>query len=179
MVEKRGESRYAPTNERPGGRISYRTSGLVASLSDAREDAYKQMWERCGGKYRITQEWDQQGDSMTVANAHSYGRQSSGFGSTFTESFRVIDFECEGSISAREAAQRPSAYPDIQHKVGMLVNCPDEDVVIERAVWVDSSRVGYHSTACGDRFFCVKSWNAMNCSEVRPEAQPTALVEPE
>jgi hypothetical protein len=81
MYETRGRSQYAPENERPGGRVQYRLNGPGALVQARREDAYKQMYEHCDGRYRIVSESDINagsvsstfGSSNTTASATSSG----------------------------------------------------------------------------------------------------------
>jgi hypothetical protein len=52
-------SRYAPVNEEVDGEVSYLNEGAKAVRNARREDAYKKMYEHCGGPYEIVREEDQ------------------------------------------------------------------------------------------------------------------------
>jgi hypothetical protein len=52
-------SRYAPVNEEAEGEVSYLNAGAKAVRNARREDAYKKMYEHCGGSYEIVREEDQ------------------------------------------------------------------------------------------------------------------------
>ena len=52
-----GDSPYAPINERArGGVIKYLSDGASFVVRRRRDSAYKQMYESCGGVYRIIAE---------------------------------------------------------------------------------------------------------------------------
>lgn len=105
MVEERGSSPYAPSNERPGGRIIYKLNGPGFMVRGRRDDAYEQMHERCGGDYRILGEQDVAAGAVTSANAASYGNYAHGNAVTGGVFIHVIDFECGGE--ARRAVNEP------------------------------------------------------------------------
>lgn len=115
MVETRGRSAFGPINESQGGRVKYMLGGADFVLKARREDAYKQMYHQCSGRYSITREWDEDGETVTSSYATANGTSSvrgygnaSGFsakGSTSVvgtgvafsavQQYRVIDFSCE------------------------------------------------------------------------------------
>ena len=51
---------YAPVNEGFDGEVSYLNAGAKSVRNARREDAYKKMYEHCGGAYEIVREEDQQ-----------------------------------------------------------------------------------------------------------------------
>ena len=56
----KSDSQYAPINEKNGtsiGVVYYLQDGAGFVVKSRREDAYKQMWEQCGGDYEIIKEW--------------------------------------------------------------------------------------------------------------------------
>lgn len=53
-------SRYAPVNDQVNGEVSYLNAGAKAVRNARREDAYKKMYEHCGGSYEIVREEDQE-----------------------------------------------------------------------------------------------------------------------
>jgi hypothetical protein len=52
--------RYAPVNEEADGEVSYLNIGAKAVRNARREDAYKKMYEHCGGPYEIVREEEQE-----------------------------------------------------------------------------------------------------------------------
>ena len=52
---------YSPSNDKADGEVSYLNAGAKAVRDARRQDAYKKMYEHCGGEYEITKEEDQQG----------------------------------------------------------------------------------------------------------------------
>jgi hypothetical protein len=61
---------YAPVNERQrGGVIKYRNAGLPGIRRKRRENAYKQMYEACGGTYRIDAEGPRSAGGRIVSDA--------------------------------------------------------------------------------------------------------------
>ncbi|MEA2604901.1 MAG: hypothetical protein QOF89_5893 [Acidobacteriota bacterium] len=54
-------SRYAPVDDKVDGEVSYLNAGAKSVRNARREDAYKKMYEHCGGPYKIVREEDQQG----------------------------------------------------------------------------------------------------------------------
>jgi hypothetical protein len=114
MVETKGASPYAPKNERLGGRVRYLAQGLESIVTERREDAYKQMHEKCSGSYEIVREWDSVNDKVTGVygstsstvtaqgtstpyawNASGYGSSSgSAYAMTSDIVYRNIDFSC-------------------------------------------------------------------------------------
>ncbi len=53
-------SSYAPVDEQVDGEVSYLNAGAKTVRNARREDAYKKMYEHCGGPYKIVREEDQQ-----------------------------------------------------------------------------------------------------------------------
>lgn len=76
-------SKYAPSNDKQYGVIKYLNQGADSIINKRREDALKQMYESCGGKYKVAEE----------------GAQFSGKYNTFTSlgnsEYIYIRFECE------------------------------------------------------------------------------------
>lgn len=54
-------SPYAPVNDEVDGEVSYLNAGAKSVRNARREDAYKKMYEHCGGPYEIVREEDQEG----------------------------------------------------------------------------------------------------------------------
>lgn len=55
------KSRYAPVGDDVDGEVSYLNAGAKSVRNARREDAYKKMYEHCGGPYKIVREEDQEG----------------------------------------------------------------------------------------------------------------------
>lgn len=83
-------------DEREGGTVRYLAAGIPPVQRSRREDAYKQMYEKCDGRYRIVSEYSESAGSITTANAHAYGNNAYGSAVTTTGSWRYIAFECGG-----------------------------------------------------------------------------------
>lgn len=128
MMETRGESEYAPVNERSGGQVKYLASGLESLVRARREDAYHQMYERCGGKYRIVAEWEGSGGTVSSAQAHAVGSSAYGSGYSVTMVVRTLDFECVDGDSRMT-------------KVGPRMN-DDVEVADENADYVEPPSYG-------------------------------------
>mgnify|MGYP007114311341 CR=1 FL=1 len=81
-------SRYAPVNEaQRGGVIKYLNQGADSVIESRREDAYRQMYSACAGKYRIVGEGPRsEGGVVTPA-----------LGSLWASSYQYwyIQFNCE------------------------------------------------------------------------------------
>jgi hypothetical protein len=108
MVETRGESQYGPTNETRGGRVKYVQNGAEFIVKARREDAYKRMWDQCGGKYRILSEQDVAAGSVGFASASGGRNFAFGSGGNVTAFLKLIDFECEGgAVALRPAPEEP------------------------------------------------------------------------
>ena len=57
-------AQYAPVNESErGGLITYQNDVSDARRERFRADAYRKMYDACGGPYRIDAEWPQQDDT--------------------------------------------------------------------------------------------------------------------
>lgn len=79
---------YAPRNYKQGGSVKYLNNGADFIISKRREDAFKQMYEACGGPdYRITREHS--GKEGVSYNPNIFGGWSeSGY------NYVHLDFEC-------------------------------------------------------------------------------------
>ena len=82
-------SAYAPSNEvqRPG-MIKYLNQGADFVIKARREDAYKKMYDSCGGRYKIVSEGPQAegGAMLPVGNAYMFAQSN----------YWYISFQCEG-----------------------------------------------------------------------------------
>ncbi len=91
MVSTHGNStsKYAPSNEKDhsGGLIKYLNQGGSSVIKSRRDDAYKKMYEYCGGNYKITSEGprDEGGSAMPVGNMVVYDN----------DQYWYIGFECQ------------------------------------------------------------------------------------
>lgn len=56
MVSRPTVSQYAPAGHRPTGEIRYLNDGSSDIITRRRDDAYKQMYEACNGRYEIVNE---------------------------------------------------------------------------------------------------------------------------
>ncbi len=75
---KVSQSMYAPVNESSRrGIIKYLNQGAASVIAKRREDAYRQMHQACGGKYRIIAEGPQLegGAVVPVGNMMMYAPQ--------------------------------------------------------------------------------------------------------
>ncbi len=94
MVVKPGKvspSKYAPINESSRrGIIKYLNQGASPVITQRREDAYKKMYEACGGKYRIIAEGPRMEDGVILpaGNTMMYAQQQ----------YVYIEFECIHSL---------------------------------------------------------------------------------
>ncbi len=175
-METRSDSPYAPTNEGNGGRISYLATGIPPVVNARREEAYKQMYERCGGPYRIVAENGVYQGTLQTGQAHAYGNSAYASGTSVAISRQVIDFECERQAARDTGPKRSFSDPDVQERIGRQVNCPGEDVAIQKAEWVSPGKAGYVVAACGTRFSCLDASDVMSCTDTGPSA--TAAREP-
>lgn len=120
MVTTRGDSPYGPINEAPGGHIRYPAEGGDSASRTLREDAYRQMYAQCDGRYRILLEWDEVDGAITRAWLHTsrgekvitydgacsaddHGPARSHSAGTSGIVYRNIEFQCE------PPAQTPTA----------------------------------------------------------------------
>lgn len=95
MVETHGASKYGPKNEAPGGRVQYISTGLAALVEARREDAYKQMFDACGGSYNIVREFDESNGSVTSGSSQNLGGGYTANSAYTSQSMlRVIEFAC-------------------------------------------------------------------------------------
>lgn len=126
MVEERGSSPYAPSNERAGGRIIYKLNGPGFAVRGRREDAYQQMYERCGGDYRILGEQDVGAGSVSVGSATAMGNSAFGSAVHVGQFVHVIDFECNGGSTAQAQekqvaeVQQPEELPPARRSGGVV-----------------------------------------------------------
>lgn len=68
------KSEYAPVNsEKQYGLISYKNAGVSSVREARREDAYKQMYEACHGKYKIIDESDKNSGAVFISNGNGGG----------------------------------------------------------------------------------------------------------
>lgn len=86
MMQSSGESAYAPIDERSGGQVRYLAAGIPPVQKSRREDAYRQMHEKCDGRYRIVSESSESAGAIVqpVGNAAM----------VHAGSWRYINFEC-------------------------------------------------------------------------------------
>lgn len=67
-------SKYAPINaEEQYGLISYLNAGAASVREARREDAYKQMFEACNGKYNIISESNKSDGAVFIPNGSGGG----------------------------------------------------------------------------------------------------------
>ncbi len=91
MVSTRGDSKspYAPANEteHPGGMIKYSNHGADSIIRKRRENAYKQMYDFCGGRYAITSEGPRSegGSAFPVGDSVAYHEHQ----------YWYISFDCQ------------------------------------------------------------------------------------
>jgi hypothetical protein len=89
-------SSFRPVNEGQGpGLVTYRLGRMDLFNRSQREDAYRQMFEQCSGKYRIDKEWT---DAVQeVAGGYiggTNGTPGSAFLSTDQTQYIHIQFSC-------------------------------------------------------------------------------------
>lgn len=92
-------SPYAPVNEATrGGVIKYLNAGVSSIRQKRRDDAYKQMFDACAGRYRIDAEGPRTEGAMVVP---------AGNGAAVIDSqYWYIQFSCIRD-SAQDSARRP------------------------------------------------------------------------
>ena len=75
MVKSPGEtSQYAPMNDNPNrGIISYRSNGPASAVKERLEDAYRQMYDACKGKYIIVNQDSQITGAMAISSGNVTG----------------------------------------------------------------------------------------------------------
>jgi hypothetical protein len=66
MVTEPTTSQYAPKNYKGKGMIKYLNNGADSIIKERREDAFKNMYEKCNGKYSILNESDVPPDGHEV-----------------------------------------------------------------------------------------------------------------
>jgi hypothetical protein len=130
MVNPAGSSgsRYAPVNEQArAGLVKYLTDGASFVVNKRRESAYKQMYESCGGPYRIVAEGQRVEGGVVVSNttasrtatARESGAtatvQASPSGATVRESGRTTDVTADGK-SQTVSASSETHYWYINYK---------------------------------------------------------------
>lgn len=94
MVAPATASQYGPVNQT--GIVRYSRSGSSDVVSARREDAYKQMWSQCNGKYRIVSEQhgtSQSDEAMTYALA-TFDPFAAALHHADAKGEVVIKFEC-------------------------------------------------------------------------------------
>lgn len=96
----RGESMYGPINESRGGEIRYLAEGANFVVSERREDAYRRMFQQCGGRYVIDREWNAADGEVTVGSASATSVYGTAFASGEAYSkgvvYRYIAYSCVG-----------------------------------------------------------------------------------
>jgi hypothetical protein len=120
MVNPAGSSgsRYAPVNEQArAGLVKYLTDGASFVVNKRRESAYKQMYESCGGPYRIVAEGQRVEGGVVVSNttASRTTVQASPSGATVRESGRTTDVTADGK-SQTVSASSETHYWYINYK---------------------------------------------------------------
>jgi hypothetical protein len=78
---------YAPKDYKAKGVVKYLNNGADFVIEKRREDAFKQMYDACGGNYKITSESDRE-ESKTI---------SQGLGNTWNVggyNYWYISYEC-------------------------------------------------------------------------------------
>lgn len=71
-------SKYAPVNaQEQYGIVSYRNQGISAVREARRENAYKEMYNTCNGKYKIINESNQNDGAVFVSNNNGGGYMQS------------------------------------------------------------------------------------------------------
>lgn len=67
-------SKYAPVNaQEQYGMVSYRNAGISAVREARRENAYKEMYNTCNGKYKIINESNQNDGAVFISNNNGGG----------------------------------------------------------------------------------------------------------
>jgi len=87
------KSKYAPQNESSNnsvGVVRYLNEGASFVVDARREDAYKQMFNSCNGKYEIIAETDSESLPTTFINQTSTGYMAQ----TVSSTYRFIHFRC-------------------------------------------------------------------------------------
>ncbi len=163
MVEERGTSQYAPSNEVPGGRVTYKLNGADFIVRARREDAYKQMHEKCGGSYRIIGEQDAGAGSVSVGGATTYGHSAFGSSTSVGIFMHIIDFECGASARARP-------QDSVAGRIGLEVGCSAENVAIEKTFEMQPGIIGYDVVVFGDRYLCAEDSGGTSCRRTEPSA---------
>jgi len=170
LTEIRGGSAYAPVNERSGGKIEYRSTGSLRDDQERRENAYQQMYQQCGGAYRIVTEADETGGAVTARVSHSVATTS--FRHT-----RVIDFECIDASEAGAQATVASSHetqtgrpeeptPDVEQAravIGKNMACEAQNVVVTRTAKLDDNSIAYWGSACNQSFECIAGPGRITC----------------
>ena len=99
----RGSSPYAPVNEsQRGGVIKYQNMGLQALRDKRREDAYKQMSNACGGRYRI----DAEGPRTEGGVVSPVGKSAS----FATSEYWYIQFSCVHDSALTDSVSKQWAF---------------------------------------------------------------------
>lgn len=124
MINPAGSSgsSYAPLNDRDRpGLVKYLTDGAGFIVSQRRESAYKQMFESCGGPYRIIAEGQRVEGGVVVSSTTAAGSatartsgatasvEASGTGATVRESGRTTD------VAATATSQTTTASSEFHY----------------------------------------------------------------
>jgi hypothetical protein len=80
-------SQYAPDGDPRTGEVRYLNAGAASIITERRDDAYKQMYMACDGKYRIVGDRPQKTGHGTYLVGNSF--------QTFSDEWVVIRFECK------------------------------------------------------------------------------------
>jgi len=84
-----GTSKYAPSNDRKGGIVSYSLDARKSVIKKSRETAYKRMYDFCAGSYQIEREGQKSGGGMAMNTPGNPG-----FSTMMYSSEWVIHFTC-------------------------------------------------------------------------------------
>ena len=99
MVSTRGNasSKYAPINEKDanGGVIKYLNDGAAFVVQQRRDDAYKQMYNYCNGKYKIVKEGPQAEGGYAYTQSGQTENPFNAVTTFGTSQYWYIWFECE------------------------------------------------------------------------------------
>lgn len=94
MVTPSYSGQYAPIND--SGLIKYSLSGDQYAVEQRREDAYRQMWTRCNGRYRVLSEYSErsQKEESEAMMVSSFDPLAGAFFHGGAKGNMVIRFEC-------------------------------------------------------------------------------------
>lgn len=89
-VTKPSKPKHAPENYQPVGMVKYLNEGLSSIRESRREDAFKEMSEACGGKYKILEEGEKPDNfSLTTYNPAVKSID------TYKSNYWYISYACE------------------------------------------------------------------------------------